>query len=1032
MLDVDANAPASAQRGPSCPFSATLRMRALPLPSILLLTLASASALHAQGGVSFAETSTDLGPGLTGPSFGAGSWGDINDDGWPDLWLNVHGQKNRLYLSQCDGTFIDYFASRSLRLSDTHGAMWGDFDGDGNSDIMEVTGAAGLHSGLSHRLVRIDFPIFSQEAGQRGVAGFEDRGRTPLWLDWNRDGRLDLAIANYPGSVSANRLFAQDEKGSFVAAGLVDGFDAPSLTSRFVQATDLTDDGIMEVVYHGFTFPSRVYDVSKVPMERIVGLFRNIASSDAQDAVFADFNGDLRSDLYLARFPVNRMSDAGLRDPNTAFAKMRSDANEIGMDLDAAGLIEFTVGSATNPDRIVVGSGGFKPGVHEFTLDRNDPSHQGLAPHTPGVDRGIFIGYDLASSRWQVRVSSSGSFEVWVRCFSQSPILSVSRIGYGPPIRQDDTLSMRGYVRFIGGDVDLPVSGVGVSCGDFDNDMDLDLYVVLSEVISDLPNVIYLNNGDGTFTLMPGAGGAAGDASGIGDGVSVVDYDMDGFLDLFLTHGAVPGNFATDGTLQLFRNLGNSNHWLEIDLEGTADNRDGYGATVYVTAGGVTQVREAGGGMHYATQDHPRLHFGLGAHTQVEKIRVQWPDGNSQEILDLPADQLLRIHQPDPRRVQGAPTYQSGVDTGAWIWKEHFDGPYFLRVSSADPLDLEIAAVADHPLTAGGWFLSGSDVLTTTSSGARLSAQVFAGEKGLILAMPAAAQLLVDLRLDDKVLPQRFRSGAAADPMQLAGWVVPSTNLRLTGGTFTPDLGLSLRSHSGGAQLKAVWDGYGGVEHRSKVAVFSAETPLAMTATKLEADDVALQTPSGIVVTGTADAAGTDLIEIDLPGPTDLGILWQQDSLFQPHRVSAPRLGKAGAVLVPRSTPYGDPLLDPNLDRVLALWNTENSGDWFLRLTGGTGGGFPRFSGVLASDQPLMQYTEIDLEGSDVLDTQDPYRIVFDFETISGRFDGVDLVYPVGTILRLEQSVVTGAEPPLAIGAERWPVLNLPLDLAGW
>jgi Ca2+-binding RTX toxin-like protein len=93
----------------------------------------------------------------------------------------------------------------------------------------------------------------------------------------------------------------------------------------------------------------------------------------------------------------------------------------------------------------------------------------------------------------------------------------------------------------------------------------------------------------------------------------------------------------------LFHNLGNDNHWLQVELEGVISNRDGIGAKVYITAGGITQLREQSGGIHTTAQNQQRLHFGLGNNEVVEKLRIEWPSGAVQESYNLPANQILNM-----------------------------------------------------------------------------------------------------------------------------------------------------------------------------------------------------------------------------------------------------------------------------------------------------------------------------------------------------------------------------------------------------
>ena len=175
------------------------------------------------------------------------------------------------------------------------------------------------------------------------------------------------------------------------------------------------------------------------------------------------------------------------------------------------------------------------------------------------------------------------------------------------------------------------------------------LWLASSE-IGKQKNLLLLNRGDGHFDVVHDAGGAGGDLSGVGDSVTTVDYDGDGFLDLLTTTGGSMGRSeglpADNGGYHLYHNVGNDNHWIEIDLEGTVSNRDGIGAAVEVTAGGVTQTQIQDGGVHYRGQNHQRLHFGLARHTQIDKITVHWPSGTVQELTGVEANQLLLIKEP--------------------------------------------------------------------------------------------------------------------------------------------------------------------------------------------------------------------------------------------------------------------------------------------------------------------------------------------------------------------------------------------------
>ena len=125
------------------------------------------------------------------------------------------------------------------------------------------------------------------------------------------------------------------------------------------------------------------------------------------------------------------------------------------------------------------------------------------------------------------------------------------------------------------------------------------------------------------------------------------DYNNDGFLDLFVSHGNgnPHPNFLYQNNLPA---LGNENHWLKVRLEGRISNRAGIGAKVSVqaTVGGRTFWQMRGiSGSSIGNADGPLLiaHFGLGDTTNVTTLRVEWPSGIVQELSNVAADQHLTI-----------------------------------------------------------------------------------------------------------------------------------------------------------------------------------------------------------------------------------------------------------------------------------------------------------------------------------------------------------------------------------------------------
>ncbi|WP_413162540.1 CRTAC1 family protein [Capilliphycus salinus ALCB114379] len=643
--------------------------------------------------ISFIETTNSAGiQFVNGISFGA-SWGDVNQDTLPDLWVSNHFDPISLYLNQGDGTFTDIasevFQDNLKPSTDTHSAAWADFDNDGDSDLIQFVGAGeGVGSEANflfiNSLVESGIEgqtegLLSDQAEEQGVDYPLSRSRTPLWFDIDNDGKLDLITSSpaRPDGQAPPTIFRQTETG-FEDVGETVEFEVND--SDFSMIADLFGDGRPEL------FTSRrgrvtVFEIGENPLEEPFQpvsdpIFSGLRA--VEDIAFADFNNDRLLDIYLTRsglggVGLTQFSERGVK------ASLNPEAEEDGFQFNTAGNLTFTFRSGDVDSRqdIYIGSTGMNPDGFQFTLSPDDPNVQGIFSHIPGEEEGIYIGYDLEQQRWQVLYSQPNRGQLRVRIDGEEAISNLTALGFDPePEPLDDILLINTRNGFEdqsqeAGLDSISIVGRNVTTGDFDNDQDIDVYLVSTRPSGNIANVLLENQGNATFVPVPDAGGASGTALGIGDSVATADYNLDGFLDLFVTNALFPGVLADDGPDQLFQNAGNDNSWLLLDLVGTQSNRDGIGARVLVTSNGVTQLQEQNGGIHRRSQNHQRLHFGLGDNQTIDEILIEWPSGIEQRLENIPANQILQVTEPQQPQLSplGEPDYDPLTDSGLFLWQ---------------------------------------------------------------------------------------------------------------------------------------------------------------------------------------------------------------------------------------------------------------------------------------------------------------------------------------------------------------------------
>ena len=486
------------------------------------------------------------------------------------------------------------------------------------------------------------------------------------WIDYDADGWLDLYAVNAyaddeyvrwteSGGLPRSALF-HNVKGRFVDVSRGSGADLP-LRGNGCVAGDFNQDGHADlfVTTAGYNVATNGYDA--LLWGNGDGTFtegaRAAGINDSgwhSGAAVGDVNGDGRPDLFVA----------GYADINTPIPGSSGG---------------FPSNFAAVRDRLYLNDGPDRNGRTRF---REVGKRAGLEPRR--VDHGLGAVF--------TDIDEDGRLDLYV-----ANDLDPNRL-YFNVARPGSPLGFRLEERARQERVDDPNAGMGIAAADYSLDGRDDLFVTNSRRQL---HAVYRSTPRAFVDARPDFVAALGTAY-TGWGVSWIDLDLDGNLDLVLANGAIPllhpkqdaqrvqvlenltgeghrGEFADAGAavglppgqrvngrglaaadydndgdvdvainsvagpLLLLRNSGATGHWLEVKADGFAPGT----RITAVLPGGRRLVRELHAGSSYLSSEDPRAHFGLGAATKVSELLVRFPDGTARRLTNVAANQLVVV-----------------------------------------------------------------------------------------------------------------------------------------------------------------------------------------------------------------------------------------------------------------------------------------------------------------------------------------------------------------------------------------------------
>ena len=490
------------------------------------------------------------------------------------------------------------------------------------------------------------------------------------WIDYDQNGLLDLYLVNgaatrvyVPQQPLRSALYRNNGDGSFTDVTAKAGVGAEGLFGMGVAVGDYDNDGFPDlfvlgygrcILYHNNGDGSFTDTTARAGVQNS-GLW-------ASSAAWFDYDNDGKLDLIIANYvdwSPERNFFCGDRGPG-----MRSYCHPDDFHGQPPTLYHNN-GDGTFTDVSKSSGVGLKGGngLGVVTFDYDNDGWQDIFianDHMPNFlfhnnRDGAFreVGY-LAG----VAVSADGQFEAGMGTDAADTTgngrldlivghldMQLARVyqNMGDQTFEDATLrSKLSYSTY-------HMSTFGARFMDYDNDGWRDLFLANGHVLDNIERYHADTKYAEPKMMFRNTG------SGIFENVS--DQLGSDFQLPRVSRGAAIGDFDNDGDLdilinncgqapQLLRNDGgNANHWLEILLIGTKSNRDGVGARVKVTAGDLLLDDQRKGGMSYQSAQDPRLHFGLGQRSSVESIEIVWPSGSVTKLANIKADQIIAVKE---------------------------------------------------------------------------------------------------------------------------------------------------------------------------------------------------------------------------------------------------------------------------------------------------------------------------------------------------------------------------------------------------
>ncbi len=520
---------------------------------------------------------------------------------------------------------------------------------------------------------------FQHSIGSRSSLLPEDMGSGASFADIDNDGDLDLYVVNIPGALTdisskkkddlpTNVLYRNNGDGTFTDITESANVGDTGYGMGCVFA-DYNGDGNLDLYVTNYGENVLYLNNGDSTFTDVTQSAGVVCSLWSTGAAFADYDGDNDLDLYVCNYVVYDLEK---------LEKMKTESMQSGKP----------VPSALNPHV-------FEPQDNVFYRNDGDGTFTDVTTEAevaaPGGrslqvifsdfdndnDMDLYVANDTSENH-AFRNEGDGNFtdvsaESWAADLRGSMGLTAGDVDadgdidlfishwvdeenalYKNLLNEDNNPKR---IRFVDesytsmlAEVSIKQIGWGTSFFDYDNDGDLDVFVVNGSTFPklDQPEILipqhdqlFQNDGNGVFSDVSKNSGITDLPVRVSRGATFGDYDNDGDVDIFIVN-----NYAKPTLLQNQADtLKNSNNWLHVKLIGANGNRYAVGARIQLKTADATQIREIYAGESYMSSNSYVAEFGIGKSTQIKMLKVIWTNGKTQSLQNITANQLIQITQ---------------------------------------------------------------------------------------------------------------------------------------------------------------------------------------------------------------------------------------------------------------------------------------------------------------------------------------------------------------------------------------------------